>query len=106
MSVEDRVDVAVIALVVLAFDREGRDGLVGDQASGYVVLDRKGIRRANEHRRPAGLQGLEEIRGLGRHMQAGSDDEPGERPLTLEPLADRCERSEERRVGKECRSRW
>src|SRR3712207_7911048 len=27
-------------------------------------------------------------------------------PLDLDHLATRCQRSEERRVGKECRSRW
>ncbi len=91
MAVEHGVDVAQVARRALALDGEGRDRLVDDEAGGDVVLDRKRIRGAREHRRSPGLQGLEEVRGLGGHVQAGSDHEARERPLALEPLADRSQ---------------
>ena len=56
MRVQDGVDVAVVLLVALAFDSEGGDGFVDDEASRDVVLCRERVRRAGEHRRPARFQ--------------------------------------------------
>ncbi len=91
MPVEHRVDVAVVALVALASEGEGGNPLVLDKGRGHVVLGRKGVRGAREHRGAAGLQGLEEVRRLGGHVQAHPDHESGERALALEALPYRAQ---------------
>ena len=91
VRVQDGVDVAVVLLVALAFDSKGGNTFVDDEASCDVVLGRKGVRCAREHRRPAGFQGLQEIRRLGRDVQAHPDDDARQRAFAREPLADRSE---------------
>jgi len=70
MTIEHRVDVVVVALVVLALDREDRDGLIVYEGSGHVILVERGFDAQREHRRPAGAQGLQEIR-RSRSSRAG-----------------------------------
>ena len=89
LVIDRRLDVLVVRVVVLALDRERRDLVAVDERRRDVVLRGERVRRAQHHVGAAGLQGAGQVRGLGRHVQAGGDAVAGERLLALEALADR-----------------
>ncbi len=85
---EDRVDVRVIRVAVLALAREHRDALVRHERRRDVVLRRERVRRAQRDGRAAIAQCDREVRGLGRDVQARADAQATERPLRGEALPD------------------
>ena len=87
--VDRRLEVLVVRVVVLALDRERADLVRVDERGRDVVLGRQRVRGAQDDLGAAGLQRSHEVRGLGRHVQAGRDAVAGERLLALEPLTDR-----------------
>ena len=91
LVIDGRLDVRVVRVVVLALDREDRDVEVLDERGRDVVLRRERIRGAQNDIRAAGLQRPHEVRGLGRHVQAGRDAVAAQGLLLLEPVADRSE---------------
>ena len=66
---DGRFDVAVIARVVLAFDREHAHPVVDHERGGDVILRRERVARAQRDLGPAGLERQHEIRGLGSDVQ-------------------------------------
>ena len=91
LVVDRCLDVRVVRVVILALDGEARDVVLVHERRGDVVLCRERVRRAQHDVGAAGLQRPHEVRGLGRHVQAGRDAVAGERLLALEALADRGE---------------
>ena len=82
-------DVPVIAVLVFALDRVGRDSVILHQAGRDVVLGRQRVGGAQQEVGTAGLQGLGQVGGFGRDVQAGRHSHSGQRLFLLEPLADR-----------------
>ena len=89
--VADRVDVAVVGVVVLALDRVDLGAVAVDQRGGDVVLGGEGVRRAERHIRSAGRQRAHEVGRLGRDVQAEAELDALQRLLPLEALTDRGE---------------
>ena len=86
--VEDRCDVPVIGVPVLALLGERRDALVLRERGRGVVLGRKGVRGAERDESAAVAQCHGEVRGLGRHVEARADPKALERALRRDALAD------------------
>ena len=91
LVVDGRLDMRVVRVVVLAFDREDGNVVFVDERCGDVVLRRQRIRRAKDDVCAAGLQCPHEIRRLRRDVQARRDAVAGERLFLFEALADRGE---------------
>ena len=87
--VDGGLDVRVVRVVVLAADGEDGDPVLLHERRGDVVLRRERVRRAEDDVGAPRGQRPREVGGLGRHVQAGGDADAVERPLALEPLADR-----------------
>ena len=69
-------DVAVIGVIVLAFDGEHRDAVIAHQGCGHIVLGRQRIRRAQRDIGAAVAQTDGEVRGLGGDVQTSGDAHP------------------------------
>ncbi len=91
LGVQDLADVAEVGRLVFALDRVDRDAVFDDERGSGLILGRKGIRRARGHFRPAGLEGNQEIRGLGRDVKARAKTDSGERLLTFEAVTDQAQ---------------
>ena len=85
------VDVPVIGVPILPPAREHGEVRVLDQGRRDVILRGERVAGAQRHRRAPGLEGTHEVCGLGRHVQAGGDPEPLERPLAREPFPNQAE---------------
>ncbi len=88
---ERLVNVPVIGVAILPPAREHGEVHVLDQGGRDVILRGKRVAGAQRQRRAPGLQGAHEVCGLGRHVQAGGDPDPLERPLAREPLPNQAE---------------
>ena len=87
-EVEHGVDVLVVRVVVLAFDREGLHAALLGQGSRDVILGRQRVRRREQHLRSAGRQRFHQVGRLRRHVQARRDRDAVQRPLLVEALTD------------------
>ena len=79
----------VVGLVALAVDGVDLGAVAVDQRGGDVVLGGERVRRAERDVGAAGDQRADQIRGLGRDVQAQPELDAVERPLRFEALADR-----------------
>ena len=86
--IERGQDVAVIGVVVFAFDCEDRDPIIANQTCGNVILRRKRIRRAQHNVGAAVAQANGQICRLGGHVQAGGNAHALQRLVLDEFLAD------------------
>ncbi len=81
-------DVVVVGVVVLALDGEDGNVVVADQAGGDVILRGERVRGAEHHVGSAIAQADGEVRGFGRHVQAGGNADALQRLVLDEFLAD------------------
>src|ERR1035437_5379529 len=82
---------AVVHVSVGAVAGKGRDAVLGNQRRSGVVLSRERVGGAQDHVRPAGLEGPDEVCRLSGDMQASGDAPAGQRLLALEPLSDQSQ---------------
>ena len=85
---ESRADVVVVGGVVLPLDRVHGDAVIRHERRGGVVLGRERIGGAEEKVRSCRRERPREVRGFGRHVEAGRQPHAGERLLLLESLPD------------------
>ena len=88
MEVDDRVDVAVVGVVVLTLDGVGGDAVLGHEGRRDVVLSGERVGGAEAELGATGGERAHEAGGLARHVQAGADANTLERLLLGEALAD------------------
>ncbi len=81
-------NVLVVGIVVLAADGVDGNAEVVDEAGSDVVLGAERIGGDQHEVSAASLEGAGEVGGLGGHVQAGRQAQPGERFFLLEALAD------------------
>ena len=87
MVCEGRMNMPVIGLAILP--APGVDAETsGGQGGGDIILCGKGIRCADRDLRSARPQGLGELRGLTRHVQATAHPQAAQRPFLQEPRPD------------------
>ena len=91
LSVEDGLDVAVVARGVLALDGEGGDAVRPCQRRGHGILRGQRIACAQAHVRPPGLERDCQVGRLAGDVQTGAEKQALERALALEALPDEPE---------------
>ncbi len=87
--VDYRVDVRVVGVASSPRIAERRDPVLGNERGRDVVLGRERVRSATDDVGPSGLQRAEEVRRLGRDVEARRHPMAGERAFAREPLPDR-----------------
>ena len=91
LVVEGGVDVLVVGDVVFALDGVNGDLEMGDQRSRHIILRRERVGGGQDDIRPASVQGVHQVGGLGGHMQAGGNAQALQRALFFEALADQAQ---------------